>query len=159
MPSGVTAMVRTTRQSAEVDAVAASAVAAKFTLGDQQLMIVSLHGGTRASESSDIGEIGEEIGRFRLGGAVYAVVRETEAEPAPLQDDAIHPLELLTERELQIAMLVAHGRLNKQIAYQLHISEWTVCAHLRRIYAKLQVRSRAAMVFRCATLMGIQSGK
>ncbi|HUM91481.1 MAG TPA: LuxR C-terminal-related transcriptional regulator [Candidatus Competibacter sp.] len=45
------------------------------------------------------------------------------------------------------------GRLNKQIADRLHISEWTVSTHLRRIFAKLGVRSRAAMVYRCAPLI------
>jgi DNA-binding CsgD family transcriptional regulator len=57
--------------------------------------------------------------------------------------------ELLTARELQIVALVAEGRPNKQIASELHISEWTVSTHLRRIYAKLDVDSRAAMVTRC----------
>jgi hypothetical protein len=46
--------------------------------------------------------------------------------------------------------------LNKQIAHQLHISEWTVATHLRRIFAKLGVDTRAAMVYRCAFLIGGQ---
>jgi DNA-binding NarL/FixJ family response regulator len=54
--------------------------------------------------------------------------------------------DLLTERELQIVMLVARGKVNKQIAYQLRISEYTVSTHLRRIFCKLGVSSRAAMV-------------
>jgi len=57
---------------------------------------------------------------------------------------------LLTGRELQIVSLVAEGRVNKQIAGQLRISEWTVSTHLRRIFAKLGVDTRAAMVSRCA---------
>lgn len=56
---------------------------------------------------------------------------------------------LLTKRETQIIMLVAEGYVNKQIADKLHISEWTVSTHMRRIFAKLGVDSRAAMVFRC----------
>lgn len=59
----------------------------------------------------------------------------------------------LTQRELQIAALVASGWSNKQVANQLHISEWTVSAHLRRIFVKLNVDSRAAMVYRCASLI------
>ncbi|WP_366918634.1 LuxR C-terminal-related transcriptional regulator [Acaryochloris sp. IP29b_bin.148] len=39
------------------------------------------------------------------------------------------------------------------MANQLHISEWTVSTYLRRIFAKLNVDSRAAMVFRCAGLL------
>lgn len=57
---------------------------------------------------------------------------------------------LLTARELQIATLVAQGLPNKKVAKKLHISEWTVATHLRRIFAKLNVDSRAAMVYRCA---------
>jgi DNA-binding CsgD family transcriptional regulator len=60
---------------------------------------------------------------------------------------------LLTARELQIATLVAQGYPNKKVAKQLHISEWTVATHIRRIFAKLHVDSRAAMVFRCASLI------
>lgn len=56
---------------------------------------------------------------------------------------------LLTARELQIVHLVAKGHPNKQVAHQLHISPWTVSTHLRRIFAKLGVDSRAAMVYRC----------
>jgi DNA-binding CsgD family transcriptional regulator len=59
----------------------------------------------------------------------------------------------LTARELQIASLVAMGHSNKQIHRELGISEWTVCSHLRRIFIKLGVDSRAAMVFRCASLL------
>lgn len=59
----------------------------------------------------------------------------------------------LTGRELQIAALVAEGRVNKQIAAELRISEWTVSTHLRRIFAKLGVDTRAAMVGRCADVL------
>jgi DNA-binding CsgD family transcriptional regulator len=55
----------------------------------------------------------------------------------------------LTARELQIVALVADGRVNKQIAQELRISEWTVSTHLRRVFAKLGVDTRAAMVSRC----------
>jgi DNA-binding CsgD family transcriptional regulator len=57
--------------------------------------------------------------------------------------------ELLTPRELQIVALVAEGNVNKQVADVLRISEWTVSTHLRRIFAKLGVDTRAAMVSRC----------
>jgi DNA-binding CsgD family transcriptional regulator len=71
------------------------------------------------------------------------------------------PPEVLTARELQIVALVAEGRPNKQIAAELGISEWTVSTHLRRIYAKLDVDTRAAMVTRCyagLVARGVPSG-
>jgi DNA-binding NarL/FixJ family response regulator len=57
-------------------------------------------------------------------------------------------IEVLTRRELQIALMIAEGHGNKQIAYQLRLSEWTVSSYLRRIYTKLGVHNRAAMVAR-----------
>ena len=60
----------------------------------------------------------------------------------------------LTRRETQIVELIAAGACNKQVAAQLAISEWTVGTHLRRIFVKLGVRSRAAMVYRYAMTRG-----
>jgi DNA-binding CsgD family transcriptional regulator len=54
-------------------------------------------------------------------------------------------MSLLSPRELEIARMVAQGYANKTIASVLEISSWTVASHLRRIFIKLQVSSRAAM--------------
>jgi len=52
----------------------------------------------------------------------------------------------LSGREQEIARLVAKGLPNKIIAAVLDISPWTVSTHLRRIFAKLNVSTRAEMV-------------
>jgi DNA-binding CsgD family transcriptional regulator len=54
----------------------------------------------------------------------------------------------LSPREREIARMVADGRTNQAIAGALEISIWTVSTHLRRIFAKLAVCSRAEMVAR-----------
>ena len=54
----------------------------------------------------------------------------------------------LSPREQEIARMVARGYPNKTIAAVLDISAWTVGTHLRRIFAKVGVTSRAAMVAR-----------
>jgi DNA-binding CsgD family transcriptional regulator len=51
----------------------------------------------------------------------------------------------LTAREREIAELVAAGRTNKEVAAQLVLSERTIEAHLRNVYAKLDVRSRVEL--------------
>lgn len=56
----------------------------------------------------------------------------------------------LSPREQEIVRLVALGHSNKIIADVLSISSWTVCTHLRRVFSKLGVGSRAAMVARFA---------
>ena len=70
-----------------------------------------------------------------------------------LENRVLSPQEILSERELQIVELVACGKSNKQIAKKLKISEWTVSTHLRRVFAKLGVDSRASMVYHCASLV------
>lgn len=54
----------------------------------------------------------------------------------------------LSPREQEIVRMVAQGHSNKIIADVLSISAWTVCTHLRRVFGKLGVGSRAAMVAR-----------
>lgn len=54
----------------------------------------------------------------------------------------------LSPREHEVARMIAKGYPNKIIASVLEISVWTVSTHLRRIFAKLGVTSRAAMVTR-----------
>lgn len=52
-------------------------------------------------------------------------------------------LENLTDREREVLALLSKGFMYKRIADQLHISLDTVRFHLRKIYEKLQVHSRA----------------
>jgi len=59
---------------------------------------------------------------------------------------------LLSERENEVLQLVAEGARNKEIAYQLKITERTVKAHLSHIFQKLNVDSRAAAVAAAAKL-------
>lgn len=48
----------------------------------------------------------------------------------------------LSPREQEIARLVASGMANKEIGLALGISHWTVSAHLRRIFLKLEIDRR-----------------
>jgi DNA-binding NarL/FixJ family response regulator len=52
----------------------------------------------------------------------------------------------LTEREAAVLQLVAVGKANKQVAWELGVSEETVKAHLKVIFAKLDVADRTHAV-------------
>lgn len=55
-------------------------------------------------------------------------------------------LEQLTERERAVALAVAEGHSNKEVARQLDITPRTVKAHLGAIFRKLEVRDRMQLV-------------
>jgi DNA-binding CsgD family transcriptional regulator len=63
----------------------------------------------------------------------------------PAAAAASGPLADLTAREREIALLVAAGRTNREVAEQLVLSSRTVEAHLRNVYGKLGVRSRVEL--------------
>jgi DNA-binding CsgD family transcriptional regulator len=90
-----------------------------------------------------------------VGKRRYRLVPVDSDEPL---DTPVSAAELLTPRELQVVALVADGKVNKQVADVLRISEWTVSTHLRRIFAKLGVDTRAAMVSRCYGSVTVSKG-
>ena len=49
----------------------------------------------------------------------------------------------LTPREREVAVLIAEGRTNREIAEALVLSERTVDSHVRNVMGKLDVSSRA----------------
>ncbi len=53
------------------------------------------------------------------------------------------PSNKLTRREQEIAILVAQGLTNRQVASELSISEHTAATHVRRILKKLGLQSRS----------------
>ena len=55
-------------------------------------------------------------------------------------------MDVLADREREVLSLLSKGFLYKEIADQLGISTHTVNSHIRRIYEKLHVRSRAQAV-------------
>lgn len=52
----------------------------------------------------------------------------------------------LTPSERNILDEVVKGKTNKEIAEEVHLSPWTVKTHIRNIYRKMQVNTRAAAV-------------
>ena len=64
------------------------------------------------------------------------------------------PGEQLSEREREVLRLVASGHTSKEVAQRLQISDQTVNAHIKNIYRKLQVRTRAQAV-NLATQQGL----
>lgn len=95
----------------------------------------------------------EIVGQLKVKDNSYIVICPDVDKDETTERTKKDPSEILTNREIQIIMLVAEGKPNRQIACKLKISEYTVSTHLRRIFAKLDVDSRAAMIYRCSRLI------
>jgi DNA-binding NarL/FixJ family response regulator len=77
------------------------------------------------------------------------VLMPPEAEAAESDQEAIdfaRRAAQLTPQQWRVLALMAQGRLNKQIAYELSVGEPTVKAHVTTILRKLGVRSRTQAV-------------
>ena len=78
-----------------------------------------------------------------MSARIARMVVQTFSKSAPQN---LSNTESLTEREQAVLDLILEGFLYKQIAEQLQLSVYTVNFHIRNIYGKLQVHSRAEAV-------------
>ena len=83
-------------------------------------------------------------GRLRIGARRFVVFSDQPRTTTPSATDSI--AEILTRRELCVAMLISKGKTDKEIARHLGISSHTVREHLRRACAKLSISKRSALV-------------
>ena len=81
-------------------------------------------------------DAGRVRGRLRDQGVRRRLVPRERAETG---------WEAMTDSELAVARLVAHGLTNREVAEQLFVSPHTVSSHLRSIFAKLDINSRLAL--------------
>ncbi|HET6413430.1 MAG TPA: helix-turn-helix transcriptional regulator [Anaeromyxobacter sp.] len=75
--------------------------------------------------------------------------REPLPEPVPLgAEPQAAPADGLTQREREVALLVADGLRSREVAERLGIASQTVKSHLKTIFDKLGVRNRVELARR-----------
>lgn len=99
-----------------------------------------------------IDQMRDAIGRV-LGGGVWIppdvdLAAGGDADAAAL----MARLATLTPQQVRVLMMLSEGLLNKQIAYELSVSEATVKAHVSAILQKLGVESRTQAVIAAAKI-------
>lgn len=77
---------------------------------------------------------------------------EQPADAEEAGDDTLARLQRLTPAQRRILALVAEGKLNKQIAHEMQISEATVKAHMTGIFRRLGVINRTQAVLMAGRL-------
>ena len=98
-------------------------------------------------KTSPLAEIETAVQRVLAGGFYFSGgFAPAAARPAPEENDTRNPL---TEREREIARLVASGLISKEIAARLHLSPRTVEKSRAQILAKLGLRDLPSLVRWC----------
>ena len=88
-----------------------------------------------------------------LNGGVWTPADVDLTGPADKETaDTVRRLASLTPQQVRVLMMLSEGLLNKQIAYQLGVSEATVKAHVSAILQKLGVESRTQAVIAAAKI-------
>ena len=115
----------------------------------------------RALELGASGFISKSSGIDDLRNGIETVLQGDIATPAFYQgggeadtdiSDLIHRLRSLTPQQSRVLNMLAEGLLNKQIAYELSVSEATIKAHVSAILLKLNVDSRTQAVIQLGKL-------
>ena len=114
----------------------------------------------RAMKSGAIEFLTKPINEQQLLDAVQAGI---ELDRANRQDDALATelrarFDSLTPREREIMSLVVSGKLNKQIGFQVGLSEMTVKVHRSHVMQKMQAKSVVDLV-RMADKLGVSAPK
>ncbi|MFC3681317.1 helix-turn-helix domain-containing protein [Bacterioplanoides pacificum] len=73
-------------------------------------------------------------------------------DKASVDNDVCSKLQQLTAKEREVLMLLSQGLSNQEIAQQLEVTAATTKWHLKNIYRKLSLESRAAAVAMVHTL-------
>jgi DNA-binding CsgD family transcriptional regulator len=116
------------------------AAAARFT----DLGALSLAADAAAQAADEHAHAGHRGRYLKSSSRAHSLASQHEIR-TPAVHSAAQPLPI-TDREREIAMLVAAGLSNRQIADRLSVSVRTVDGHLYRIFAKLGVERREQLI-------------
>jgi DNA-binding NarL/FixJ family response regulator len=118
--------------------------------GDHAKVLATIRAGARGYllKDGEIDECIEAIREIRRGGSPISpmIARQLLGEISD-SDKASAPVSPLSERELELLNLLARGFAYAECAQILRVSINTVGSHVKNIYRKLEVNSRAEALF------------
>lgn len=94
------------------------------------------------------------LAMMKGGAPISPVIARLMLQKFQPTQPSLQLTEVLTERQVKILKLVSQGFSSKEISEKLSISYYTVTTHIKNIYNKLQVNSRAEALHE-ATKLGL----
>ena len=85
-------------------------------------------------------ECRESVIHFSITKTLSKISDQEESEKLAALD------EILTNRQFQVVCELLKGKSNKQIAYSLKLSEYTIENYLKKIYKIFNLHSRSALI-------------
>jgi len=123
----------------------------------------------RAADHGAAGFISKSASMDAIGDAIRAVARGDLRFPDGIdlavpgvtseESGVADALSELTPQQFRVATMISQGLLNKQIAYELSVTEATVKAHVTEIFRKLGVHSRTQAALKLGQLDLADSSK
>jgi DNA-binding CsgD family transcriptional regulator len=98
--------------------------------------------GRRTEARDALRKAHESLAAMGVSAFAERARRELEATGESVRARAVKTRHDLTAQELHIARLAAEGRSNPEIAAELYLSRHTIEWHLRKVFAKLDVKGR-----------------
>ncbi|WP_075186172.1 response regulator transcription factor [Teredinibacter haidensis] len=122
-----------------IDVIKAGAVGYGHTLSApsrlQEMVLVVNHGGLW-------------VGNKLLKRVMAGLGQSSQQKNDPKKQGVERFKGILSQREIAVGQLVAHGATNAEISTALNIKERTVKAHISSIFSKLDVRNRVELALR-----------
>lgn len=96
------------------------------------------------AKSSPLSAIIESVQNVLMGDIVLPEGIDTSkaAMNAPAKEDLHEKIQRLTPKQFRVLMMLIDGRINREIADELCVTEATIKAHLTEIFKKLEVSNR-----------------
>lgn len=104
------------------------------------------------SKSSGTDIIRQSVSKVLAGEIALPDGIDLGSEHDPEVQDLITRIRTLTPQQARVLGMLAEGLLNKQIAYELSVSEATIKAHVSAVLQKLNVDSRTQAVIRLSKI-------
>ncbi|MCC6204799.1 MAG: response regulator transcription factor [Hyphomicrobiales bacterium] len=104
------------------------------------------------SKSASMEDIRKAVQTVLDGGISAPGGIDLGVEQDPEISDLIRRLQSLTPQQTRVLGMLAEGLLNKQIAYELNVSEATIKAHVSAVLQKLGVDSRTQAVIQLSKI-------